>query len=75
MCVCVFVICAPGNRNHLTKVTDGVWSYWHFAVTEALTQSLLWLNVEANFSTNTQNYTTAVKYFKVAFNEGYFCSF
>lgn len=33
-CASVIRAIAPGNRNCLAKVTDGVLSHWHFTVTD-----------------------------------------
>lgn len=71
---CVICVIAPGNRNCLAKVTDGVQSHWRFAVAEtqeALSLSAVFIVVKSRSrqqQSNTHYHATMVGYFKAAVN-------
>lgn len=71
---CVICVIAPGTRNCLAKVTDGVWSRRGFAVTEAqeaLSSNSVFIVVKSRSrqqQCDTQSNATMVRHFKVAFS-------
>lgn len=71
--ICVIV---SGNRNCLAKATDGVWSRWHFAVTEAqdaLSSNAVFIVVKCRGRQQQSNTLSCmVRYFKAAFNVALF---
>lgn len=65
--LCMICVIAPGNRNCLAKVTDGVRSRWHSAVAEAqeaLSSGAVFIVIKCRSrhqQSSTQYYTTVIQ--------------